>query len=88
MAKKDEERLYFIIRSVLMSIIFGAMYLTILWFLVTINFFQSLVLGAVLFIVSLIISRLFDSQITTITRIILNFMNMHKKIKKFVLKYF
>jgi len=88
MGSDDENRLYFIIRSVILSSIAGGMFLATIWYLRTINFVQSIVIGTFAFTASLVISRLFDSQIEKLVRRILRFLNRHEKLKKVVLKYF
>jgi len=85
---RDENRLYFITRSVLMSTVCGIIFLVSVWLLKTINFIQSLILGVFVFFVSLFISAIFDSYIKKLVKKILKFLDKHSKIKKIILKYF
>jgi hypothetical protein len=85
---KDENRLYFIIRSWLMGQIGSVLFLTTVWFLGSINFIQTIVLGTFAFVASLAISRLFDSTIEKIVRKTINFLDKHTRAKKFILRYF
>ena len=85
---KDENRLYYIIRSMLMNIISGIIFLFSVWVLKLVNFVQILVLGMFSFIFALGISRVFDSHIERTVKKILKFLNRHSKLKNFILKYF
>jgi len=85
---KERNKLYFIIRSWIMSQISAIIFLIIVWRLVTINFIQSIFIGIFIFISSLVISSLFESEINKGTKNILKYLNKHSKLKKFILKYF
>lgn len=85
---KEENKLYFIIRSWIMSQVSAVIFLIVVWYLVTIDFIQTVFLGAFVFISSLVISRLFESEINKGTKKILKYLNKHSKLKKFILKYF
>lgn len=88
MVTKDENRLYFIVRSILLSNIIGIMILTIIWYLRTINFIQSIIIGSCAFVISLLISRFFDPQIERLVIKLLRFLEKHQRLKRFILKYF
>jgi len=85
---KERNKLYFIIRSWIMSQISAIIFLIIVWRLVTINFVQSIFTGIFIFISALVISRLFESEINKGTKKILKYLNKHPKLKKFILNYF
>ncbi len=85
---KDEERLYFIIRSYIMGIIGGMILPVATLILGSINFIQIVILSLFVFIVSLVISRCFEKYIDKIAMKILRYLNKYYKIKKFILKYF
>lgn len=55
-----------------------------------INFIQSVIIGAIAYVSSLAILRLkfCDKKIDLAVKKILNFLDRHKKIKNFILKYF
>jgi len=86
--QEDVNRLYFVIRSWIMGQIGGLIFLSIVWFLGSIDFFQAIMIGAFVFVISLIISRLLDRYINKGTRRILRFLSKHTRIKRFILKYF
>ncbi|MFH8086774.1 MAG: hypothetical protein QW609_03070 [Candidatus Aenigmatarchaeota archaeon] len=88
MAKSQEERLYFIVRSYLMGCIGGIIFPAIVFVLGRINWVQSIIIGTFVYIISLAISRVFERQIDNITKKILVRLNKHKRIKNFILKYF
>ncbi|MEM5834835.1 MAG: hypothetical protein QXQ69_03245 [Candidatus Aenigmatarchaeota archaeon] len=88
MAKSQEERLYFIVRSYLMGCVGGIIFPAIVFILGKINWIQSIIIGTFVYIISLAISRVFEKQIDKITQKILIHLNKHKKIKSFILKYF
>jgi len=85
---KDENRLYFIIRSMLMSIISGIIFISSVWILNLVNSIQIIVLSIFTFTFALIISRIFDSYIEKAVKKILKFLSRHSKLKNFILKYF
>jgi Zn-dependent protease with chaperone function len=85
---EDEHRLYFVVRSWLMSQIGGAIFLIFILILGSVNAIQAIIIGGFIFALSLVISRFFEYHIERGTIIILKFLNNHEKIKKFVLKYF
>jgi hypothetical protein len=64
------------------------LFLTVIWYLRSINFIQSLIIGTSIFVFSLAISRLFDSFIGKLVERILKFLGRHQRLKKFVLNYF
>lgn len=85
---QGKHTLYFIIRSWLMSNINAVLLLSIVFVLGSINFWQTIVIGVVLFIVSLAISRLFETQMEHATKKIMKYLDKHKKIKNLILKNF
>jgi len=85
---EEENKLYFIIRSSIMSLVSAIIFLIIVWYLVTINFLQSIFIGIFVFLSALTISRLFESEINKRIKKILKRLNKRPKLKKFILKYF
>jgi len=71
-----------------MGQISGIIFLAAVWYLGTINFLQTIILGTFIFVISLMISRYFDKYITVVTKKILRFLDRHTETKKFILKYF
>lgn len=82
------QRLYFIIRSFLMGLIGTAITLLVVWFLGTINVYGAIILGMFVFVISLIITRLFDAQIVRATKSIVRRLASRKTIRDFVMKHF
>jgi len=82
------QRLYFIIRSVIMGLL-GALvtFLFILYF-GSINFRLQIVLGLFTFVFSLAASRLLDVQIVKVTKRAVAFLANHKSLRDFVLNHF
>ena len=82
------QRLYFIVRSTIMSLISAFLMLAIIWYVGYINATQGFFLGIFVFISSLFISRLFDNPINELTEKILKRLSKHRKLLDFVLKNF
>jgi ABC-type transport system involved in cytochrome bd biosynthesis fused ATPase/permease subunit len=80
------QRLYFVVRSVLMSLISAVIYFLVVLYFGTINAIQAAFLGVFVFIVALVVSRLFDKQIVTASKRIISFLNKYQRIRTFVLK--
>jgi ABC-type transport system involved in cytochrome bd biosynthesis fused ATPase/permease subunit len=80
------QRLYFVVRSVLMSLISAVIYFLVVLYLGAIDAVQAAFLGVFVFIAALIVSRLFDKQIVTASKKIIRFLNKHKRTKTFVLR--
>jgi VIT1/CCC1 family predicted Fe2+/Mn2+ transporter len=82
------QRLYFIIRSALMSVL-GA-FVTFLYVL----FFGQrgvvlvVIMGVLIFIIGLIVTRLFDTQIIKATKYIVRRLSYHKKLREFIMNHF
>jgi len=82
------QRLYFIIRSFLMGQVGAALTYLIIFYLGTINVVGSIIIGAFVFVFSLVITRLFDAQITQATKKIVELMANHRTIRDFIMKHF
>jgi ABC-type transport system involved in cytochrome bd biosynthesis fused ATPase/permease subunit len=80
------QRLYFVVRSVLMSLISALVYFFVVLYFGTIDAIQAAFLGVFVFIVALVVSRLFDKQIVTASKKIISFLSKYKRIRIFVLK--
>ena len=79
------QRLYFIIRSTIMSLISALITLIVVLYLGTLNVTQAVLLGIILFIFALVASRLFDKQIIQTIKKIIHQLNKHKKLRNFIL---
>ena len=82
------QRLYFIIRSFIMGLISAGISAIFILYFGTINLTLGLVLGIGGFVLSLVISRLFDAQIVKITTMIVSFLNGHKALRNFMINHF
>jgi ABC-type transport system involved in cytochrome bd biosynthesis fused ATPase/permease subunit len=80
------QRLYFVVRSVLMSLISALIFFLVVLYLGAIDAVQAAFLGVFVFVVALVVSRLFDKQIVTASKKIISFLNKHKRARTFVLK--
>jgi ABC-type transport system involved in cytochrome bd biosynthesis fused ATPase/permease subunit len=82
------QRLYFVVRSVLMSLISALIYFIVVLYLGAIDAVQAVFLGVFVFIAALVVSRLFDKQIVKASKKIISFLNKHRRLRTFVLKKF
>jgi ABC-type multidrug transport system fused ATPase/permease subunit len=82
------QRLYFIIRSFLMGLLSAAVTYLVIWYLGSINVIGSIILGTFAFVFSLAATRLFDTQITQVTKKIVELMTSHRGIRDFIMKHF
>ena len=82
------QRLYFVIRSFLMGIISAAVTYLIIGYLGSINVVGSIIIGTFVFVFSLFVTRLFDTQITQATKKIVELMANHRTIRDFIMKHF
>ena len=82
------QRLYFIVRSVIMGML-GAL-LTLIFVLIfgSINLLLDIPLGVFSFVFTLAASRLLDVQIVKATRMIVDFLGNHDNLREFVLSHF
>jgi ABC-type multidrug transport system fused ATPase/permease subunit len=82
------QRLYFIIRSFLMGLVSAGVTYLIIWYLGSINVIGSIIIGTFVFVFSLAVTRLFDTQITQATKKIVELMTSHRAIRDFIMKHF
>ena len=82
------QRLYFIIRSFLMGLISAAVTYLIVWYLGSINVIGSIIIGTFVFVLSLAVTRIFDTQITQASKKIVEIMASHKTVRDFIMKHF
>jgi len=82
------QRLYFIIRAFLMGLIGAAVTFFVIWYLGSINVVGSIILGTFVFVFSLVVTRLFDVQITKATKKIVELLASHRTIRDFIMKHF
>lgn len=82
------QRMYFIIRSFLMGQIGVVISFSVVWYLEYIDVIQNFFLGVIIFISGLLITRLFDNEVTWITKKIVIYISRHKRIRNFVMNHF
>jgi ABC-type multidrug transport system fused ATPase/permease subunit len=80
------QRLYFVVRSVIMSLISALIYFTVVLYLGSIDAVQAALVGVFVFIVALVASRLFDKQIVAGSKKIIRYLNKYERIRAFVLR--
>ena len=81
------QRLYFIIRAAIMSVLGGVVTFFYISFFGQIGVVLAVVMGVLIFIVGLIITRLFDTQIVKATKYIVRRLGHHKKIREFIMNH-
>jgi len=81
LAANDLSRLYFIVRSGIMTLISGIIFLGIVTYLGQVSALDAVVIGVISYFVSLFISRMFDSPINKLSNLIVRFLNRHRSLK-------
>jgi hypothetical protein len=82
------QRLYFIIRSFIMGQIGAVVTTLFILYFGTIDVVKGFFIGIFVFIFSLIITRLFDAQITQVTKKTVAYMAGHRAIRDFIMNHF
>jgi VIT1/CCC1 family predicted Fe2+/Mn2+ transporter len=82
------QRLYFIIRAAIMSVLGGVVTFFYVSFFGQIGVVLAVIMGVLIFIVGLIVTRLFDKQIVKATKYIVRRLGRHKKIREFIMNHF
>ena len=82
------QRLYFIIRAAIMSVLGGVVTFFYVSFFGQIGVVLAVIMGVLIFIVGLIVTRLFDTQIVKATKYIVRRLGHHKKIREFIMNHF
>ncbi len=82
------QRLYFIIRAALMSVLGAVVTFFYVLFFGQIGVVLAVAMGVLIFIVGLIVTRLFDTQIVKATKYIVRRLGYHKKIREFIMNHF
>jgi hypothetical protein len=82
------QRLYFIVRSLIMGIMSASVTFLFVLYFGSINIRLQVVLGMFTFVFSLAASRLLDVQIVKATKKIVDFLSNHKSLRDFVLNHF
>jgi hypothetical protein len=82
------QRLYFIIRASIVGLISAAVTFFFILSVGSINAITGIVLGISVFAFSLVITRLFDVQLTQATRKIVEILASHKGLRDFIMNHF
>jgi len=80
------QRLYFVVRSVLMSFMSALIYFLVVLYMGAIDAVQAVFLGVFVFVAALVVSRLFDKQIVHASKKIISFLNKHERLRTFILQ--
>jgi hypothetical protein len=86
LAMGNLNKLYFIVRSGIMTLISGLVFLIATILLGTIGALQVVIIGLLCFVVSLFISRLTDRLTNRGTDLIIRFLDKHARLKEDVLR--
>lgn len=81
------QRLYFIIRSALMSILAVVVTFFYVSFFGQIGVILAVFMGVLIFIIGLIVTRLFDPQTVQMTKYIVRRLASHKKMRDFIMNH-
>jgi len=82
------QRLYFIIRSFIMGEIGAVATFLFIWYIGSIDAIEMAIFGIFVFAFTLVITRLFDTQITKATKKIVEIMAGHRTIRDFIMNHF
>jgi len=82
------QKLYFIIRSFIMGEIGAAATFLFIWYMGSVNAIVNFGFGIFVFLLTLVITRLFDTQITKATKKIVELMANHRTVRDFVMNHF
>jgi hypothetical protein len=88
LVSNQTQRIYFVVRSVMMTILGAIITLAIFWRLGTINVIEDFALGISTYAICLVLSRLFDERIVNISKMIVVYLGEHTKLRNFVVKNF
>ena len=80
------QRLYFVVRASIMSLLGALITFLTVAYLGSIGVVQAVLLGMLIFVAALIVSRLFDRQIVTVSKRIISALSRHKRARAFILK--
>ena len=82
------QRLYFIIRTFIMSL-FGTLITAVyIWYFGDIGIYSGLLVGAIVFFLTLIVTRFFDPQVIAATKMIIRRLSKHTAIRDFIMNHF
>jgi hypothetical protein len=82
------QRIYFDVRSIIMTIFGAILTAVVFWRVGTVNITGDFLLGFSTYFIALILSRLFDSKIVDMSRSFLRYIEGHNKLRDFIVKTF
>jgi hypothetical protein len=82
------QRIYFVVRSAIMTILGATITLAVFWELGKIDVIEDFILGVSTYVICLGLTRLFDSRIVDLSHSVLGYLGGHTKLRDFMLKYF
>ena len=82
------QRLYFIIRSFIMGQIGAVVTVLFILYFGSIDVIKGFFIGIFVFVFSLVITRLFDAQITQVTKKVVVYMAGHRAARDFIMNHF
>jgi hypothetical protein len=86
LVSNQTQRLYFVVRSMIMSILGAIITLVVFWQLGTINVIEDFVLGIFTYAICLVLSRLFDKRIVNVSKKIIMHLGEHTKLRDFIVR--
>ncbi len=81
------QRLYFVVRSAIISLISALITFIIVGYLGSIDAVEAVLLGIFVFIAALVVSRLLDRPIVKVSKKIISVLGRHKRARGFVLRH-
>lgn len=82
------QRLYFIIRAFIMGQIGAVVTTLFILYFGTIDVVQGFFIGIFVFVFALVVTRLFDAQITQVTKRVVDYMAGHRAVRDFIMSHF
>lgn len=82
------QRLYFIIRTFFMSLISALITFAYILYFGKIDIYQGILLGVIVFLFSLVITRFFDAQIIKATKSVVRGLSKHEALRDFIMNHF
>lgn len=81
------QRLYFVVRSAIISLLSALITFIIVGYLGSINAVEAVFLGIFVFVAALVVSRLLDRPIVKVSQKIISVLGKHKRARGFVLRH-
>jgi len=88
LVSNQTQRIYFVVRSMIMTILGAIITLGIFWQLGTINVVEDFVLGVSTYAICLVLSRLFDKRIFNISERVIVYLGEHARLRDFIVRNF